>query len=115
MILQESFTSPVGSYIIYAPIDRKSMDVALRGEDSKELPILPYGFVVCSKSQANLNASFGASNSIEDGSLLTLAAQILSSSPYAIDRVLNVDSVNHINTQLATTILNVKDALMSSI
>lgn len=29
VILQESFTSPVGSYIIYAPIDRKTVDVAL--------------------------------------------------------------------------------------
>ncbi|XP_024632687.1 homeobox-leucine zipper protein HDG11 [Medicago truncatula] len=115
MILQESFTSRVGSYIIYAPSDRQTMDVALRGEDSKELPILPYGFVVCSKSQPNLNAPFGASNNIEDGSLLTLAAQILSTSPHEIDQVLNVEDITDINTHLATTILNVKDALMSSI
>ncbi|RHN72899.1 putative START-like domain-containing protein [Medicago truncatula] len=110
VILQESFTSSVGSYVIYAPIDRKTMDVALRGEDSKELPILPYGLIVCSKNQANLNAPFGASKSIEDGSLITLAAQT-----YAIGQVLNVDSLNDINSQLASTILNVKDALMSSI
>jgi len=64
VILQESFTSHVGSYVIYAPIDRKTMNVALRGDDSKDLPILPYGFVVCSKSQPNINATFEASNNI---------------------------------------------------
>jgi homeobox-leucine zipper protein len=85
VILQESFTSPVGSYVIYAPTDRKTMNVTLRGEDSKDLPILPYGFVLCSKSQLNMNATFEASNSIGDDSLLTLASQILSTSPYAID------------------------------
>jgi len=109
VILQESFTSPVGSYIIYAPMDRQTMNVALRGEDSKELPILPSGFVVCPKSRPNINATFG------EGSLLTLASQILSTSPYAIDQVLNLDDVNDINTQLTTTILKVKDALMRSI
>ena len=64
VILQESFTSHVGSYVIYAPIDRKTMNVALSGDDSKDLPILPYGFVVCSKSQPNINATFETSNNI---------------------------------------------------
>ncbi|KAK2448342.1 homeobox-leucine zipper protein HDG11 [Trifolium repens] len=62
VILQESFTSHVGSYVIYAPIDTSSMSVALEGGDSKNIQILPSGFVVC--SYAHPNATFEAFNNI---------------------------------------------------
>lgn len=119
LILQESFTSPVGSYVIYAATDTTSMNVAIRGEDSKELQILPSGFVVCSKGQPNvtLEETFNNGNSSVDGSggtLLTLAYQILTSSTNGIDKPLNMESVATVNTLLSNTILKVKEALMTS-
>ncbi|WJX27559.1 hypothetical protein P8452_16367 [Trifolium repens] len=66
VILQESFTSPVGSYVIYAPIDTSSMSAVLHGGDSKNIQILPSGFVVC--SYAHPNATFEAFNNIGSSS-----------------------------------------------
>jgi homeobox-leucine zipper protein len=126
VILQESFTSPVGSYVIYAPIDTSSMSVALEGGDSKNIQILPSGFVVCSYTHPN--ATFEAFNNIGSssssssggvgrvgaGTLLTLAYQILTCSPNGIDQHQNMEAVATINTLLSTSVLKVRGALMNS-
>ncbi|WJX23255.1 hypothetical protein P8452_12479 [Trifolium repens] len=126
MILQESFTSPVGSYVIYAPVDTSSMSAALEGGDSKNIQILPSGFVVCSYTHPN--ATFEAFNNIGSssssssggvgrvgaGTLLTLAYQILTCSPNGIDQHQNMEAVATINTLLSTSVLKVRGALMNS-
>ncbi|PNY06781.1 putative homeobox leucine zipper protein [Trifolium pratense] len=123
MILQESFTSPVGSYVIYAPIDIISMNAVICGEDSTKLPIIPTGFVVCPYAQPN--ATFEASNNIGSSSsggvgrggantLLTLAYQILTCNPNGIDQHQNMEAFATMNTLLTTSVLKVRGALMNS-
>ncbi|CAJ2657924.1 unnamed protein product [Trifolium pratense] len=124
MILQESFTSPVGSYVIYAPIDTISMNAVMCGEDSTKLPIIPTGFVVCPYAQPN--ATFEASNNIGSssssggvgrggaGTLLTLTYQILTCNPNGIDQHQNMEAFATMNTLLTTSVLKVRGALMNS-
>ncbi|KAI5446778.1 hypothetical protein KIW84_014574 [Lathyrus oleraceus] len=117
VILQESFTSSVGSYVIFAPTDRTSMNIAIRGDESKGLEILPTGFVVCSKSRPS--AAFEASGNIgrvgvgggDAGSLLTLAFQILISSSNGTDTQQHMESMAAVNSLLAGTIRKVQEAL----
>ncbi|XP_058749426.1 homeobox-leucine zipper protein HDG11-like [Vicia villosa] len=118
VILQESFTSTVGSYIIFAPTDRSSMNIAIRGEESKGLEILPTGFVICSKAKPNAtfetsgNIGSGAGGGGEAGSLLTLAYQILISTSTGIGTQQHMESMASINSLLSGTVRNIKDALM---
>ncbi|KAK7331294.1 hypothetical protein VNO77_25516 [Canavalia gladiata] len=112
VILQESFTNSMGSYVVYAPTDFKTMNLVIKGEDSSMLPILPSGFVISPSSDPN--AALGVFNNgnvdISEGSLLTVAFQILACSPSGID-LLIPGSVAAVNTLLTSTILKIKDAL----
>ncbi|RDY01503.1 Homeobox-leucine zipper protein HDG11, partial [Mucuna pruriens] len=112
LILQESFTNPMGSYVIYAPSDVTTMNSAIKGEDSSMLPVLPSGFVISADGEPS--AALGAFNSTNDerlgGSILTVAFQILASSPDGINMP-NIESVAAVNTLLTSTIIKVKDAL----
>lgn len=103
MTLQENFSSPVGSYVIYAPVNIPAMSVAIRGEDSRRVSILPSGFVVCPDGKPNVAQS--------KGSLLTVVYQVLAGIPSDGNKVLDRQFVSSINTLLTTTIEKVKDAL----
>ncbi|KAF2314748.1 hypothetical protein GH714_033429 [Hevea brasiliensis] len=84
VMLQESCTDPLGSFIVYAPIDVPTMNIAISGEDSSIIPILPSGFVISGDGRpdtgngASTSANPGRSSG---GSLLTVAFQILVSTP----------------------------------
>ncbi|KAK7412829.1 hypothetical protein VNO78_04488 [Psophocarpus tetragonolobus] len=112
LILQESFTNPMGSYIVYAPTDVATMNSAINGENTSMLSVLPSGFVISADGEPN--ATLGAFNSSDigklGGSLLTVAFQILVSSPDGINMP-DMDSVAAVNTLLTSTVLKVKDAL----
>jgi len=43
LILQESCIDPLGSLVIYAPIDMPAMNIATSGQDPSEIPIQPVG------------------------------------------------------------------------
>lgn len=98
MILQESFVSHVGSYVIYAPIDSTSLNFAINGGNPRGIHILSSGFGVCSSKK-------------EDESLLTLACQTLAC---GLDgpMMLTTQAVSDVNNLLTTTLVKVKDALM---
>ncbi|GAU38062.1 hypothetical protein TSUD_146210 [Trifolium subterraneum] len=104
MILQESFTSPVGSYIIFAPSNSESMNVAIRGGDSTRMHILPSGFVVCSNEKLYGNSKVG--------SLLTIAYQTLASSQDGT-MMSTMEAVANANTLVTNTLVKVKEALKS--
>ncbi|OIV95987.1 hypothetical protein TanjilG_27091 [Lupinus angustifolius] len=111
VILQENFTDSTGSYFIYAPLDVASSNVAIKGEDSTLIPILPSGFVICGDGKPN--ATFGASSSRyaeRSGSLLTIAFQTLVCS---LPGIVNLDmgSVSKVNAVLTSTIEKIKIAL----
>ncbi|KAI4371661.1 hypothetical protein MLD38_009987 [Melastoma candidum] len=46
LILQESSTDTVGSYVIYAPVDLMAMNVVLNGGDPDYVALLPSGFAI---------------------------------------------------------------------
>ncbi|XP_027186538.2 homeobox-leucine zipper protein HDG11-like [Cicer arietinum] len=113
VILHESFTSPFGSYLVYAPMDTALMNVAISGEeDLTLLEILPCGFVVspiCPSNEGNNNNN----NTSGAGSLLTLAYQIFVADHYEenVNNLLNAQNVDTIVSLLTTTLKSVKDGL----
>lgn len=115
LILQESCTDPLGSLVIYAPVDMPAMNVAVSGQDSSEIPILPSGFVISGDGRAHLGggASTSATSGRPSGSLLTVAFQILVSS-VSSSRQLNVESVATVNTLISATVQRIKAALNCS-
>ncbi|CAL0301020.1 unnamed protein product [Lupinus luteus] len=116
LILQESFTDPTGSYVVYAPVDVASLDMALNDEESTMVAILPSGFVITGDGKSN--TGFGGMNNTgvegsrggAEGSLLTVALQILVCSLSDIAR-LDMRSVSKVNTILTSIVANVKNAL----
>ncbi|KAJ1420886.1 START-like domain superfamily [Sesbania bispinosa] len=112
VILQESFIHPMGSYIVYAPTDVTAMNVAMRGEDSSVLSILPSGFVICADDQPKVDLGAIDNGNIDrsGGSLLTVVFQVLASSPDGIN-LLNMESVATVNTLLTSTVQRVREAL----
>ncbi|ESW19454.1 hypothetical protein PHAVU_006G126500 [Phaseolus vulgaris] len=111
LILQESFTTPMGTYVIYAPTDVATMTSAIMGEDSSMLPVLPSGFVI--SPEGDPNAALGAFDCSDGerlgGSLLTVAFQILASADGR--NMPNRKAGAAVNSLLTSTILRVKDAL----
>ncbi|XP_014517364.1 homeobox-leucine zipper protein HDG11-like [Vigna radiata var. radiata] len=110
LILQESFTTPMGSYVIYAPTDVATMTAAIMGENSSMLPVLPSGFVICPDGEPNsaMGAFDGADTERSGGSLLTVAFQILASADGR--NMPNRKAGAAVNSLLTSTILRVRDA-----
>ncbi|GMJ00716.1 homeodomain GLABROUS 8 [Hibiscus trionum] len=79
--------------VVYAPISYAAMNTAMNGEDCSDIPILPSGFIVSADSR---------------GSILTLAFQILLSSPSSSPQDLNVQSVATVNNLLTSTLQRLK-------
>ncbi|KAG2715294.1 hypothetical protein I3760_03G069400 [Carya illinoinensis] len=115
LILQESWIDSLGSLVVYAPIDMPSINMAMSGEDSSNIPILPSGFVISSDGHPE-TGSAGASTSENagrsGGSLLTVAFQILVASPSSTQ--LNMESVATVNTLISSTVQRIKAALNCS-
>ncbi|KAF5747994.1 homeobox-leucine zipper protein HDG11 isoform X2 [Tripterygium wilfordii] len=122
LLFQESCIDPLGMVIVYAPIDLPSLNVAVSGADSSNIPILPSGFIISSDGghpdSAAANGG-GASTSTANskrspaGSLLTVAFQILVSTPSGPNE-LNMESVATVNTLISSTVQRIKRALDSN-
>ncbi|KAJ7960041.1 Homeobox-leucine zipper protein [Quillaja saponaria] len=111
LIFQESYADPLGSLLIYTPIDVLAVDFAIRGEDSSSIPILPSGFVISGDGRpetgegASTSTGFGGS----DGSLLTVALQILISSPLSRKHP-NMENVSLVNTLMSSIVQKIQGA-----
>lgn len=118
VILQESFIDPLGSYVVYSPVNMPELRIAIDGEDSSTVSVLPSGIVISEDNQSLLNArtnsssssNSGGGNKITRGSLLTVAFQILMSGHAAM----NLDSVAVVNSLMTSTVQNIKDALLNN-
>ncbi|XP_057971175.1 homeobox-leucine zipper protein ROC8 [Malania oleifera] len=115
MMLQESCIDPMGSLVIYAPIDLPTLNIAISGGDSSSIPILPSGFIISSDGhyEASSTSSPSTSNRPGGGSLLTVAFQILVCS-LQYSKQLNIDSVATVHTLICTTVQRIKAALNCS-
>ncbi|EPS72360.1 hypothetical protein M569_02398 [Genlisea aurea] len=99
LILQETCVDAAGSLVVYAPVDIPAMHVVMNGGDSAYVALLPSGFAIVPDGRGG----------VEDGSLLTVAFQILVNSlPTA---KLTVESVETVNNLISCTVQKIKAAL----
>ncbi|CAA0820961.1 Homeobox-leucine zipper protein HDG11 [Striga hermonthica] len=111
LILQESCIDSSGSMIVYCPVELPAVNMAMSGEDSSYIPLLPSGFTVSPDGRgASLAADVASSSSdMAPGSLVTVVFQILVSSlPSA--RMSN-ETVNTVNNLIGNTVHHIKAAL----
>lgn len=109
-IFQETFKDPLGSYIVFAPIDESNMDEVARGQDSSKLPILPSGFTITGDARA-VSEVFNTENVVRiGGTLLTVAFQILISGGSTMGEV-RMETLASVYTLFSNTVRNIKTAL----
>nr|XP_023870350.1 homeobox-leucine zipper protein ROC8-like [Quercus suber] len=116
LMLQETCTDTTGSLVVYAPMDIPAINIAMNGDDSSEVPILPSGFIISGDGRpetGTIDASTSANAVKSGGSLLTVAFQILVSSPSSLKQ-LNVESVATVNTLISSTVQRIKTSLNCS-
>lgn len=111
LILEESCSDHLGGMIVYAPMDIPAMNLAVGGEETSGIPLLPSGFIVSSNGRAG-GARSTAPN--PNGALLTVAFQILVSSPSAASKDVNMEAVATVNTLISSTVQKIKSALNCS-
>ncbi|KAK7246166.1 hypothetical protein RIF29_41026 [Crotalaria pallida] len=114
LILQESFIDPMGSYVVYAPMDEMALDMAIHGENSILIPVLPSGFIISRDDKSNASSRISKDEDGDErlggGSLLTMALQVLVSSLPRI-KDLETGSISRVNDLLTSRIKKIKDAL----
>ncbi|KAI3417477.1 uncharacterized protein J3R85_014433 [Psidium guajava] len=115
LMLQESSIDPLTCMVVYAPIDSTAITIALSGGDTTTVQILPSGFTISSDGRANPGSrpSTSTSSSKLAGTLLTVAFQILVSSPSSPEQ-LSVESVATVNTLISETVQKIKASLNCS-
>ncbi|KAJ9702992.1 hypothetical protein PVL29_004658 [Vitis rotundifolia] len=116
LMLQESCVEPLGGLVVYAPIDIPAINVAIRGEESGNIPILPSGFIVSGDGRPDSGAGCTSDGNImgSGGSLLTVAFQVLVCGPAAPQQQMNMESVATVNTLISSTVQKIKIALNCS-
>ncbi|TMX03161.1 hypothetical protein EJD97_017997 [Solanum chilense] len=106
LIIQESITDPTGSFIVYAPIDIRAIDMILCGGNPDVVRLLPSGFAILPDGPSG-----STNHEISDytGSFLTIAFQIL------VDNVptanISPQSVAAVDKLMFCTINKIKNAL----
>ncbi|KAF3680027.1 Homeobox-leucine zipper protein ROC8 [Capsicum annuum] len=127
LILQESCIDSSGSLVVYSPVDLQSINIAMSGEDTTYIPLLPSGFTILrdgrhdggsnEASMNNNNDTMGEHNRTGGGrgggSLVTVAFQILVSS-LSSSAKMSPESVNTVNNLIGNTIHQIKAALNCS-
>ncbi|GAB4855309.1 hypothetical protein Ancab_023928 [Ancistrocladus abbreviatus] len=112
LILQESLVDPLGSMIIFAPMDAPSMNAAATGMDSSTIPILPSGFIISTDGHPVQVAAATTSTSAprSGGSLLTVSFNILASTTSSAKDV-SMETVATVKGLISCTVQNIKSAL----
>lgn len=117
LILQETWNDASGSMVVYAPVDRASINVVMHGGDSAYVALLPSGFAILPDGSSQPNDCGGPSVKGEasngegggGGCLLSVGFQILVNNlPTA---KLTVESVETVNNLISCTIQKIKAAL----
>ncbi|KAK9106639.1 hypothetical protein Syun_022650 [Stephania yunnanensis] len=120
LVLQESCIDPSGFLIVYATVDLMDINVAMSGEDSSCIALVPCGFTIIPDGRRSSQGIGASSSAISQagvsrmggGSLLTVALQIqVSSLPSS---KLNSESVTTVNNLINSTVQQIKAALNCS-
>ncbi|KAK7331293.1 hypothetical protein VNO77_25515 [Canavalia gladiata] len=113
LIIQESFIDPLGSYVVYSPVNVQDLKKVIDGEEASMVWVLPSGIVISEDEQSIADARTPSGGDHGDkrtrGSLLTLAFQIFMGSPAAM----NLESVASVNSLITATVQSINDALLS--
>ncbi|KAL5811897.1 hypothetical protein ACOSQ3_026847 [Xanthoceras sorbifolium] len=118
VMIQENCIDRLGSMVIYAPIDVPSINQVISGGDSGGISILPSGIIISGDGRPDTTRAGGsstisanpASSSGSSGSLLTVAFQILVSSPTSPGEM-NMESVATVHSLISSTVQRIKDSL----
>lgn len=108
-LLQESSTHDSGgSIVVYATIDVHGVQVAMSGEDTSFIPLLPTGFVVLPAPSQISSSDENVDGSVI-GCLLTVGEQVLASTVPSAK--LNSSSVSSISAHLCNALQQIRAAL----
>lgn len=117
LILQESCIDSSGSLVVYSPVDLQSINIAMSGEDTTYIPLLPSGFTISPDGRGSDEAlSMNNGSTMRaggGGSLVTVVFQILVSS-LSSSAKMSPESVNTVNNLIGNTIHQIKAALNCS-
>ncbi|KAF8052578.1 hypothetical protein N665_1540s0002 [Sinapis alba] len=110
LILQESCVDSSGSLVVYTPVDLPALNMAMSGQDTSYIPILPSGFAVSPDGSRNnqipeLKVEGGGGG----GSLITVGFQIMVSSLQS--GKLNMESMETVNNLISSTVHHIKTTL----
>ncbi|XP_010417818.1 PREDICTED: homeobox-leucine zipper protein HDG3-like [Camelina sativa] len=102
MMIQETFTDPTASFVIYAPVDTASIEGLLNlGTDPDYVALLPSGFAILPDGIGDQPGGNGG------GSLLTVSLQML------VEEVplgkLSTSSVKSVEKLIRATVMRIKD------
>ncbi|CAN7058703.1 hypothetical protein Bca4012_094235 [Brassica carinata] len=112
LILQESCVDSSGSLVVYTPLDLPALNMAMSGQDTSYIPILPSGFAVSPDGSKNnqipeLKVEGGGGGG--GGSLITVGFQIMVSSLQS--GKLNMESMETVNNLISSTVHHIKTTL----
>lgn len=110
VIMQDSFIDPLGSYIVYSPVNLQELKATINGHDSSTVLILPSGIVISEVNGSLSDAETSSSTGRNGRSLLTVTLQIFMSGPIPMSH----ESVTTVNSLMTSTIENIKNALFNS-
>ncbi|KAM3283415.1 homeobox-leucine zipper protein HDG8-like [Capsicum chacoense] len=110
LMIQESNIDEMGAFIIYAPIDLPTVTSVINGGDATKVSILPSGITISPDGQLASNRK--NTGNAQDGSILTVAFQILiSGDNYLMNQQKHMDAVASVHGLLSSKVLKVKAAL----
>lgn len=110
LILQESCVDSSGSLVVYTPVDLPALNMAMSGQDTSYIPILPSGFAVLPDGNRNNQlAEIEAEGGGSGGSLITVGFQIMVSSLQS--GKLNMESMETVNNLISSTVHHIKTAM----
>ncbi|KAL4385060.1 hypothetical protein GQ457_15G015850 [Hibiscus cannabinus] len=108
VLLQECFCNSecLEGIVVYAPISFAAMNTTMDGDDCSYIPILPSGFIVSADTRVPANSC---------ASILTVAFQLLLSSPSSSTQELNIQSAATMNNLVMSTVQRLKVLLNCSV
>ncbi|CAH8357215.1 unnamed protein product [Eruca vesicaria subsp. sativa] len=109
LILQESCVDSSGSLVVYTPVDLPALNMAMSGQDTSYIPILPSGFAVLPDGNRNNQLAEIKTEGGGGGSLITVGFQIMVSSLQS--GKLNIESMETVNNLISSTVHHIKTSL----
>ncbi|XP_015087432.1 homeobox-leucine zipper protein ROC8-like [Solanum pennellii] len=109
LVLEETSIDEMGAFLVYAPIEIRAITSIVNGVDATKVPILPSGIIISPDGRLSSNSD-GTANA-QNGSILTVAFQILICGDNPTSKQQQFDVVASVHGVLGATILKIKEAL----